>query len=134
MRPTAIVRSVGDSYHRATRGVDHGPIDVALARRQHDAYVAALGTLGYNVRHPLPADESQPDGVFVEDQAVVIGSRSAESASAKAAELGFGLTGKSNPDAALAGATPYLRLFGLAAGGTYLARNALHLARSGKPC
>ena len=39
---------------------------------------------------------------------------------------------KSNPDAALAGATPYLRLFGLAAGGAYLARNALHLARGGK--
>jgi alkylation response protein AidB-like acyl-CoA dehydrogenase len=29
------------------------------------------------------------------------------------------------PDAALAGATPYLRLFGLAAGGTYLAKAAL---------
>jgi acyl-CoA dehydrogenase len=39
---------------------------------------------------------------------------------------------KSNPDAALSGATPYLRLFGLAAGGSYLARNALHLARAGK--
>ncbi len=33
-------------------------------------------------------------------RSVVIGSRSAESATAKAAELGFGLTGKSNPDAA----------------------------------
>ena len=37
-----------------------------------------------------------------------------------------------NPDAALASATPYLRLFGLAAGSAYLARNALHLARAGK--
>lgn len=35
----------------------------------------------------------------------------------------------SHPAAALAGATPYLRLFGLAAGGTYLARGALN-ARS----
>jgi len=34
---------------------------------------------------------------------VVIGSRSAESASAKATELGFGLTGMSNADAAQAG-------------------------------
>jgi hypothetical protein len=34
----------------------------------------------------------------------------------------------SNPDAALASATPYLRLFGLAAGGHYLARGALAVA------
>jgi alkylation response protein AidB-like acyl-CoA dehydrogenase len=36
-----------------------------------------------------------------------------------------------NPDAALAGAAPYLRLFGLAAGGIYLARGALAAARNG---
>jgi len=36
-----------------------------------------------------------------------------------------------NPEAALAGATPYLRLFGLAAGGVYLARGALAAARAG---
>jgi len=36
-----------------------------------------------------------------------------------------------NPDAALAGATPYLRLFGLAAGGSYLARAALTASRDG---
>ena len=36
-----------------------------------------------------------------------------------------------NPDAAMAGATPYLRLFGLAAGGVYLARGALGAARDG---
>jgi hypothetical protein len=34
-----------------------------------------------------------------------------------------------NPEAALAGATPYLRLFGLAAGGVYLARGALLATR-----
>jgi len=34
-----------------------------------------------------------------------------------------------NPEAALAGATPYLRLFGLAAGGVYLAKGALAAAR-----
>jgi len=37
----------------------------------------------------------------------------------------------SNPDAALAGASPYLRLFGLAAGGVYLAKGALAAARTG---
>jgi alkylation response protein AidB-like acyl-CoA dehydrogenase len=36
-----------------------------------------------------------------------------------------------NPDAALAGATPYLRLYGLAAGGTLLAKGALAAARGG---
>jgi hypothetical protein len=36
---------------------------------------------------------------------------------------------RSNPDAALAGASPYLRLFGLAAGGIYLAKGALAAAR-----
>jgi alkylation response protein AidB-like acyl-CoA dehydrogenase len=35
------------------------------------------------------------------------------------------------PDAALAGAAPYLRLFGLAAGGCYLAKGALAAARDG---
>jgi acyl-CoA dehydrogenase len=39
-----------------------------------------------------------------------------------------------NPDAAMAGAQPYLRLFSLAAGGAYLARGALAAVRgSGKP-
>ena len=36
-----------------------------------------------------------------------------------------------NPDGALAGAQPYLRLFGLAAGGVYLARGALSVVREG---
>ena len=36
-----------------------------------------------------------------------------------------------NSDAALAGAQPYLRLFGLAAGGVYLARGALAVIRDG---
>jgi hypothetical protein len=54
----------------------------------------------------------------------------AVSALAEASQwMGKSLT--SNPDAALAGATPYLRLFGTAAGGCYLARAALDAARSG---
>jgi acyl-CoA dehydrogenase len=40
---------------------------------------------------------------------------------------------QTNPDAALAGAQPYLRLFGLAAGGIYLAQGALKAARDGNP-
>ena len=38
---------------------------------------------------------------------------------------------RQSPDAALAGAAPYLRLFGLAAGGIYLAKGALAAARDG---
>jgi len=38
---------------------------------------------------------------------------------------------RANPEAALAGAAPYLRLFGLAAGGVYLAKGALAAARNG---
>jgi hypothetical protein len=36
-----------------------------------------------------------------------------------------------NPEAALAGAQPYLRIFGLASGGVYLARGALAVVREG---
>jgi hypothetical protein len=43
----------------------------------------------------------------------------------------MGASLQSNPEAAMAGATPYLRLFGLASGGVYLARGALAAARNG---
>ena len=38
---------------------------------------------------------------------------------------------QTNPEAALAGATPYLRLFGIVAGGCYLASGALSVVREG---
>ena len=38
---------------------------------------------------------------------------------------------QSNPEAALASATPYLKLFGIAAGGVYLGRSALDAVRGG---
>ena len=43
----------------------------------------------------------------------------------------IGASLQKNPETALAGATPYLRLFGLASGGIYLARGALAAARNG---
>ena len=52
--------------------VDREPIDLALARRQHEAYVQALRDAGLAV-HCLPAQPSLPDSVFVEDTAVVLG-------------------------------------------------------------
>lgn len=48
-------------------------VDLDAARREHEAYVEVLGTrLGLEVVE-LPADESLPDCVFVEDAAVVCG-------------------------------------------------------------
>jgi acyl-CoA dehydrogenase len=47
-----------------------------------------------------------------------------------AATRWLGRTLESEPDQALAGATPYLRLFGLTAGGCYLAQGAMAAARS----
>jgi len=46
-------------------------IDVAEARRQHDAYAALLRSLGVEVVELPPLDD-HPDGVFVEDTAVVV--------------------------------------------------------------
>ncbi len=47
------------------------PIDVDLARRQHTSYCAALSRLGLEVT-TLPAIETAPDCVFVEDPALVL--------------------------------------------------------------
>ncbi|TDB75591.1 N(G),N(G)-dimethylarginine dimethylaminohydrolase [Actinomadura sp. KC216] len=47
-------------------------VDVALAARQHEAYVAALRSAGWRVGAVAPADD-QPDAVFIEDALVVCG-------------------------------------------------------------
>ncbi len=52
-------------------GADPG-IDVALARRQHDDYRAALRAAGYETE-VLPPDEAHPDSPFVEDAALLLG-------------------------------------------------------------
>ncbi|MDG4820437.1 arginine deiminase family protein [Asanoa sp. WMMD1127] len=48
------------------------PVDVDLARRQHDAYRAALADAGWSTVDVPPADDC-PDSVFVEDTLVVCG-------------------------------------------------------------
>ncbi|MFI0482047.1 dimethylargininase [Actinomadura sp. 9N215] len=48
------------------------PVDVALAARQHEAYVAALRSAGRRVAAVAAADD-QPDAVFIEDALVVCG-------------------------------------------------------------
>ncbi len=47
------------------------PIDVTIAQRQHAAYEAALGGLGFVVESQ-PALDNLPDSVFVEDTALVL--------------------------------------------------------------
>jgi dimethylargininase len=46
------------------------PIDLELARAQHDAYERCLGEAGCRVER-LPAGPDMPDSVFIEDTAVV---------------------------------------------------------------
>jgi dimethylargininase len=54
--------------------IERSPVDIALARRQHDAYCAALDGAGWTICDVVPADHC-PDSVFVEDTVVVCGSR-----------------------------------------------------------
>jgi dimethylargininase len=49
-----------------------GRVDVALAVEQHAAYEQALAKAGFEVRR-LPALDDFPDGVFVEDNALLLG-------------------------------------------------------------
>jgi dimethylargininase len=69
----AIVREIPSSFANALSAAPPDPpIDVALAREQHAAYVRALEACGLAVT-VVPADEACPDCVFVEDTAVVLG-------------------------------------------------------------
>ncbi|MFT4974924.1 MAG: dimethylargininase [Myxococcota bacterium] len=68
-----VTRAVPAGFARA---LCHRPavIDVARARAQHDAYVAALRATGAEVT-VLPATDAHPDSCFVEDPVVVLGKR-----------------------------------------------------------
>ncbi|MEV5709186.1 dimethylargininase [Actinoallomurus sp. NPDC052274] len=50
--------------------IDRTPVDAGSAARQHEAYVEALRSAGWQVRE-LPAADDLPDAVFVEDTVVV---------------------------------------------------------------
>lgn len=54
--------------------IDRTPVDADLARRQWDAYVAALDSVGWETL-VVPAAPEHPDGVFIEDTMVVSGDR-----------------------------------------------------------
>lgn len=68
----AVVRALPESLCRQALRSSAGPeVDFARAEREHQLYVGVLrGKLGLQVLE-LPADESLPDCVFVEDVAVV---------------------------------------------------------------
>jgi dimethylargininase len=71
-RGVALVRRPGDRLAEGiVTHIERRPVDVALARRQHDEYQDALAAAGWKVREVAPAP-AHPDSVFVEDTVVVI--------------------------------------------------------------
>lgn len=70
---TALVRRPGP---RLAEGLlthrERIQVDVGLAARQWDAYVAALAARGWDIDE-VPASDDHPDAVFVEDTVVVFG-------------------------------------------------------------
>lgn len=72
-RGVALVRRPGPRLAEGiVTHIDRSPVDVDLARRQHDGYVSALSSHGWRVQEVPPADDC-PDAVFVEDTVVVCG-------------------------------------------------------------
>ncbi|GAA6074807.1 N(G),N(G)-dimethylarginine dimethylaminohydrolase 1 isoform X1, partial [Tachysurus ichikawai] len=69
----AVVRAMPASYTEGALRSGAGQVDAVRAQQEHDYYVDVLqNRLGLDVLE-LPADESLPDCVFVEDAAVVCG-------------------------------------------------------------
>ena len=52
--------------------IERTPVDVALARRQHQSYVTAVAGCGWRTVPVAPADDC-PDSVFIEDTVVICG-------------------------------------------------------------
>jgi len=68
----AITREVSEAIvHCQLTYLERAPIDVELARLQHQHYEACLESLGCAVQR-LPADPDMPDSVFVEDIVVIL--------------------------------------------------------------
>lgn len=68
----AITRKVSPRFNECEiTHIDRTPIDVDIARAQHDEYVKALATLGCKVIE-LEEEPDLPDSVFVEDTAFIL--------------------------------------------------------------
>ena len=74
MNATALVRGVPNTFDRALVSGPRTKIDVLLARAQHETYQRHLTRAGYAVEQ-VPSSDDYPDCVFIEDVAVVIGSK-----------------------------------------------------------
>ena len=73
MNKRALVRRPGDRLAEGlVTHIERSSIDLDLARRQWDGYVAALHDEGWETIEVPPADDC-PDAVFVEDTVVVYG-------------------------------------------------------------
>lgn len=72
MNMIALTREISDALAECElTHLAREPIDVARARRQHEAYEQALAGLGCTVQR-LEAAADMPDSVFIEDTAVVL--------------------------------------------------------------
>jgi dimethylargininase len=68
----ALTREVPSSIARCElTHLARDPIDIAIARKQHEAYEQALANAGCRIVR-LPSEDELPDSVFVEDAAVVL--------------------------------------------------------------
>jgi dimethylargininase len=69
----ALVRGIPDTFDDCIKPPGSPqPIDLPLARRQHEAYCAGLRRVGLRLVE-IEADERFPDCVFIEDTAIVAG-------------------------------------------------------------
>lgn len=66
----AIVRPPGSTFAKALTSVELGVPDLGKAVRQHEAYCAAIRSVGIDVIQ-LAAEDDYPDATFVEDTAVL---------------------------------------------------------------
>ncbi len=68
----AITRDISPRFNECElTHIDRTPIDLDIARAQHQGYIQALKELGCAVLE-LPAEPDLPDSVFVEDVAVIL--------------------------------------------------------------
>lgn len=68
----AITRKVSPRFNECEiTHIERTPIDVGIAREQHDEYVKTLSQLGCQVIE-LPEEPDLPDSVFVEDTAFIL--------------------------------------------------------------
>ncbi len=136
------VASIGIQVHGGMGYVE----ETGAAQHLRDARIAPIyeGTNGIQaidlVVRKLPLDGGRVIGAYIADMRRIVeavariddpafgatGGRLAAAVDAlERAGIWLAATMPTDPDAALAGATPYLRLFGIAAGGIALARGAL---------